>query len=270
MNSVTRTVAKGNLIQIVARQRLDIEGSHNLRDLGGITTTDGRKVRQGAVFRSGSLERLSTTGIGDLIALGIGTIFDLRSGPERAHSPTRWLADHDIAIWQLGDDESLGDPKPLLAQSLVSAEKTQALMRNVYRKLPTHHRESYTALFRALTHDEVPILVHCSAGKDRTGVATALLLALLGVDRAHIDTDYLATNSVIDVTTRMFLLDPRNADAFGAAPEAWRPMMTADTSYLDAMFDEIEQVLGSVEAFVQTQLDLSVSDIQRLRERLLE
>lgn len=258
-----------SFIHIATTRRLHIEGSHNLRDLGGIESADGGRIKSQLIYRSGSLERLTPTGVRDLLTLRIGTIFDLRSGPERDHSPTHWLAEHDVGRWQLAANESLGDPKPLLAQSLRSATKTRAMMHNVYRTLPVHHRESYAALFHALARDERPILFHCAAGKDRTGVATALLLALLGVHRAQIDADYLLTNTVIKATTQTFLSDPRNVAALSAPAAAWKPMMIADTSYLDAMFAEIDAAHGSVEAYVRTQLDLSVTDIRFLRERLL-
>ena len=260
---------KVSSIETAASQRLQIEGSHNLRDLGGIELAGGSQIRSGLIFRSGSLERLTPAGVNDLLALGIGTIFDLRSAPERDHSPTHWLANHDVERWQLAANESLGDPKPLLAQSLRSAKRTRAMMHNVYRTLPLHHRESYGALFHALARDERPILFHCAAGKDRTGVATALLLALLGVHRAQINADYLVTNAVIEATTQTFLSDPRNAAALTAPAAAWKPMMIADASYLDAMFAEIDAAHGSVESYVRTQLDLSAAEIQRLRARLL-
>ena len=262
--------AKVSSIETAASQRLQIEGSHNLRDLGGIVSANGSPIRSRLVFRSGSLERLTPVGVNDLLALGIGTIFDLRSAPERNHSPTHWLANKEVGRWQLDGNYSLGDPKPLLAQSLTSAEKTRSMMRNVYQTLPTSHRESYAALFHALARSEQPILFHCSAGKDRTGVATALLLELLGVGRAKIDADYLETNAAVDATTQLFLADPRNAAALNASAHSWRPMMIADTFYLDAMFEAIYAAHGSVEFYVRTQLDMSMTDIKRLRKRLLE
>lgn len=265
-----RTGSGGGRIEATANRRLQIEGSHNLRDLGGIESSLGGQIRPGLVFRSGSLERLTPSGVNALVALGIGTIFDFRSAAERDHSPTHWLADHCIETWQLGLRESLGDPRPLLAQSYESPGRTRAMMRNVYRMLPLHHRHSYAALFQALARDDRPILFHCAAGKDRTGVAAALLLAVLGVDRAHINADYLETNAVIDSTTQMFLSDPRNAAALAARAATWKPMMTADVGYLDAMFDVIATTHGSVESYVQTKLEFSAAEIAHLRQRLLE
>ena len=97
-----------------------------------------------------------------------------------------------------------------------------------------------------------------------------MLLSLLGVEQSAIEADFVATNAVIDATTEMFLSDPRNAAALAAPREAWMPMMTADPSYLDAMFAEIERAHGSVESFLRTELGLSATDIQNLRKRLLE
>lgn len=264
------TPGRESVIATAAIRSPDVEGSHNLRDLGALPAAGGQRIRKGLVFRSGSLERLTPAGIDQLLALGIGMIFDFRSASEREHAPTLWLAHHDIARWQLGATASLGDPRPLLAQSFRSAEKTRTMMRNVYRDLPVHHRQSYSSLFQALARNDHPILFHCAAGKDRTGVAAALLLALLGVDRPAIDDDYQATNQVIDATTQMFLSDPRNDAALSSPSETWAPMMTADPSYLDEMFDAVLTVHGSVEAYARTALGLSTSDIERLRSRLCE
>lgn len=251
-------------------RRVEIEGAHNLRDLGGIDASGGKRIRRGRIFRSGTLDRLTPAGVERLLSLGIKTVFDLRSGPERDHSPTRWLADSGLGRWQLAASESLGDPKPLLEQSLHSAGRTRAMMTTVYRSLPRDHRQSYSALFQALACDDLPVLFHCSAGKDRTGVATALLLSLLGVDRDQIDDDYLATNAVIDTTIEMFLSDPRNALAAAAPAAVWKPMMNADRVYLDAMFCAVDQAYGSVEAYARDELSLSSADLAQLRGRLLE
>ena len=258
------------MIETAVARYPTVEGSHNLRDLGGLPAAGGKRIRNGLVFRSGSLERLTPVGVDQLLALGIGMIFDFRSASERDHAPTLWLADHDIARWQLGALASLGDPRPLLAQSLRSAEQTRTMMQGVYRDLPGSHRKSYSALFKALARNDHPILFHCAAGKDRTGVATALLFALLGTERVEIEADYQATNQVIDATTEMFLADPRNDAASSSPRENWAPMMSADPAYLDTMFDAVLTAHGSVENYAGTVLGLSTSDIERLRSRLCE
>lgn len=248
--------------------RFAVEGAHNLRDLGGLRTADGRTTSYGRVFRSGTLSGLTPAGWAAFRALGIGAVFDFRSGPERDHDPGSDA--RAPSLWQLERTASLGDPKPLLARCLRSAEETRAVMCEVYCRLPLDHRTSYSALFGRLAKEGPPVLFHCSAGKDRTGVATALLLSLLGVERAQIYTDYLQTNDAIEATTRAFLSDPRNRAATERAKAAWQPMMAADARYLDAMFDAVERRYGSVRAYAQKELGLTAGQILSLRSLLLE
>lgn len=260
MTAIGNALASGSMLA----------GSHNFRDLGGLPIKDGPKVAYGQIFRSGTLARLSPAAVDTLRDRGVAKVFDLRSPAERAHMPTRWLENSDIDVWQLADTTSLGDPRPLLARSLRSSEDTRAMMRDVYRNLPHHHRRSYGALFRSLADRASPTIFHCSAGKDRTGVGAALLLSLLGVERSAIEADFVATNAVIDATTDMFLSDPRNAAALAAPREAWMPMMVADPDYLAAMFGAIEAAHGSVENYALDKLGLSSDDLARLRARLIQ
>ena len=245
---------------------LDETAIHNLRDLGGHVTGDGGRVKAGRVYRSGA-PRLRAAKV--LHDLGIEMVFDFRSGPERDHGPT--LADHaGLRRWQLPDDATLGDPRPLLARGLHSAAQTRAMMGEVYARLPDDHRGSYAALLMQLAEDDTPVLFHCAAGKDRTGVAAALLLTLLGVPRPAVAANYLASNTVVAATTAAFAADPRHAAMLAGPSDIWQPMMLADAAFLDAMFAAVTARYGSVEGYAEAALGVTHADLDRLRNRLLE
>ena len=238
----------------------------NLRDLGGYLASDGRRLKPGLVFRSSAPGPDAADLLHDL---GIAMVFDFRSGPERDHGPV--LPDIvGLRRWQLPPDASLGDPRPLLARGLHSAVQTRAMMCEVYARLPDDHRNSYGALVKHLTADAAPLLFHCAAGKDRTGVAAALLLTLLGVPRAAVEADYLASNAVVSATTAAFVADPRHAAMLAGPSAVWRPMMLADAAFLDAMFAAVTARYGSVAGYAEAALQLSSSDLDRLRDRLLD
>jgi len=117
---------------------------------------------------------------------------------------------------------------------------------------------------------ETPLLFHCFAGKDRSGVAAALLLDVLGVPREAIVADYLLSNRVHERIRSAFLADPRHVAAVNDLNESWLPLMEADPAYLEAMFDAVELRRGSVEAYFRKDLGIGAEALSMLREHLLE
>jgi len=124
-------------------------------------------------------------------------------------------------------------------------------------------------LFGFLAKGETPLLFHCAAGKDRTGVAAAILLSLLGVHEADIYEDYLATNAAFDAIVERFLENPALAVVRDVDPDIWRPMLLADEAYLAAAFASIKTHAGGVESYARRFLGLSAGDIGEIRRILL-
>jgi protein-tyrosine phosphatase len=246
-----------------------IPGSFNLRDLGGMPAAGGMKLRGRQLIRSGRLSGLRREGIDALLASGITRIVDFRGGPERVEAPTPAEIRGRIRILELDSDSSLGDPNPILRNCLVSVDASRRTMSGVYRELPDRHKESYRQLFEAVAEGH-RVLFHCAAGKDRTGVATALMLEVLGVDRSLIKAEFALSEQVIEQTIDLFLTRARRTLLAHVDPAVWRPMMRADGEYLDAMFAEIDARYGSVEGYLATALRLPRDVPQRLRSMLLE
>ncbi len=166
--------------------------------------------------------------------------------------------------------ESVGDSRQLLEVSLVSPQETRALMTRTYRQIPFDQARSYAYVFARLVEGSTPLLFHCSAGKDRSGVAAALLLDVLGVARAAVLEDYLLSNRVRNRIEAAFVADPRHERAVRDSRRSWSPLMDADARYLAAMFEAVESQRGSVAEYFLADLGIDADGLGALRAQLLE
>lgn len=266
------TAASGGLD--VAERLLPLKGGRNFRDLGGYRTTDGRVVRWGKLYRSGSMVDLTPEDYGYLSSLGVAVICDFRATSERDQEPTRWTGPGAPTMLSR-DYESDRALQKALFEGSADAASTRALMAKVYESLPYDHADSYRTMFAQLVAGKAPLAFNCSAGKDRTGVAAALLLTTLGVPRSVVLADYTLTNDVIDFEViRRRSPAAKPPAGFPAinqlSAEARAQLQTADPAYLEAAFDSMKRREGSVEAFVRLRLGVSDADVQTLRSTLLK
>jgi len=246
--------ASGGLPRIIA-----LEGASNVRDLGGYRTHDGGTVKFGRVFRAARLSDLTEQDGAKLRAAGIGRVVDLRGPAEQEAAPTRLAG---VAIHDLSIDPSLGPAmKGLAARGEAARADIMALMAAAYASyaMAWHHR--YAAMFDLLLEDAAPaLLFHCTAGKDRTGFGAALILAALGVDRATIEADYLATAK---------LWRGGAAIREGMAPVAGEILTSVHPMFLNAGFAAMEAADGSVAAYLETRMALTPARQAALRAALV-
>lgn len=255
-------------VPVADERRPQLEGAFNLRDFGGYATSDGRHVRRGMLYRSGTMALLTQADADHLRSLGIRAICDFRRANERAADPTAW---HGMEVDYFCRDysESTGILGEMLQREDTTAEDMRQAMISLYRAIPLDHAESYRAMFRQIAGGRVPILINCSAGKDRTGVGAALILTALGVSRDTIVEDYLLTNSHADWNwlaqrdTRV----ARSRAAFGAAIE---PLLRVDVDYLDAMFQTLDESHGGIEGYLADALDVDDTVRETLRRTLVD
>jgi protein-tyrosine phosphatase len=238
--------------------------------MGGYRAADGRALKWRHLYRSGVMSGLSEAGRAELSALGIRVICDLRGNDERRRRPMVWHEAAGIDYWSRDYDLSLGNLQALAQRGSLSEAATLELIHEIYRLLPYEQADSYRELFRRLAAGQVPLLFNCSAGKDRTGIAAALVLSALGVPRETIREDYAMTDHAIDRLITLFLEDPRHIDFRVLSQEQFLPMLRADPAYLDIMFDEIERRHGSVEGYLGEVLGIGEAEISAIREHLLE
>ena len=247
------------------RRLIALERGFNLRDFGGYPTETGASVREGVLFRSGTMAYLSEADNRRMLDLGLAAIIDLRRADERALEPTEWYAGTDLDYWAGTHTTSSGILREAIGHGGLGFDR----MVELYRKLPYDHAASYRSFFLKIRDGALPILVNCAAGKDRTGVAVALLLAVLGVSRELIFEDYCLTNEHADFV-RMMAFREQSGRFKGVLPDALGPMFAADRAYLTAMFEQIDAQHGTIEHFVLDELHLEAGDLEAIRSRLVQ
>jgi len=251
----------------ISPRLLPLEGSYNLRDMGGYPAADGRTVRHGMLYRSGIMSMLTEADEAHLGTLGIATVCDLRQGSERRKEPTRWCEPAGVLYWSRDYEETSGVMSELMRDHVVNGARMREIMIDLYCEIPIDHGPSYRFLFERLLGGHLPLLFNCSAGKDRTGVAAALILGALGVERDVIYEDYLLTNVLADHNV---LID-RFGDQirqFREAGDVVAPLMAADVDYLNAMFDTLDRDHGGFDGYLAA-IGVDAAAKARLRDLLL-
>ncbi len=256
------------------KRHIPLDGTPNFRDLGGYETEDGRKVKWRRVFRSGTLADLTDKDHEKIETLEIQRIYDLRTDDERATYPSR-LPENGPSVIPLsihGRDVVRGEGFDLEAylRSLTAEEFVKGIKESYHAFVITHAHQ-YNALFDHLDgQSEGAALIHCAAGKDRTGVACALVLHALGVPQETILHDYKLTNRFLDDdyrTNRRAQLIPDGVDFDVELEDA---LFEARHEYIQAAFDAIDAEYGSLDDYLTGPLNVSDRMRQSLRERLLD
>jgi protein-tyrosine phosphatase len=252
-----------------------LEGGCNFRDVGGHAAADGRTVRWGRVYRAGVLSYFTPADVERLSSLGVRAICDLRRADEREREPTRWpTPDVTTLTWADGDDAPTVTGRPALRQP--DAEGMRAAMLNLYRNLPRWMAPRVRGLIECVAYDRMPVVVHCSAGKDRTGFAVAMLLAALGVSADTCMQDYLYTNEVGNFeefiqrrrSASLGMTDDRHP-LFRMPEDIRRVLFAADPDYLHAALQQIDNEFGGLESYLQQTVGLSVDMRKRMQDALL-
>jgi protein-tyrosine phosphatase len=239
-----------------------LEGGSNFRDLGGYRTEEGRTVRRNAVFRSAHLGGLTDADRAALARLGVRTIVDLRGVSEAAETPH--LVDGlSCRIVGAHIEPRLNEKlRAAIDQGTATPFLAMQFLTDHYRDYPRRCAPGFRTLFATLSDGQHrPLVFHCTAGKDRTGFASALLLTLLGVPWETVLEDYLHTNVVW--TGHIGRYPELDIDTRAAIIEARRP-------YLEAAFEVVRADYGSPEAFAEKALGLDAAARERLRADLLE
>jgi len=259
----------------VTRERLvALEGALNVRDLGGYVGLDGRAVRWGLVFRSDALHELTPGDRERLRALGLRAIYDLRKGHERASAPTALSVDEcghrdvHLAVAEDPDEE----PGPEIIDQIMAGtlpEADDGFMADVYAQILLRGATVFGRLLTHLTEDDgLPALFHCAAGKDRTGLAAALLLSVLGVPDDVILDDYELTN-IYRSNRRIEVLRP-TLEAAGVDIEKVRPFLSARRPVMAATLRHLRDDYGGVSSYLTGAAGMSPATLDRLRDLLLE
>ncbi|MCL1799872.1 MAG: tyrosine-protein phosphatase [Promicromonosporaceae bacterium] len=249
---------------------LPIQGARNFRDLGGYPTKSGREVKYGRVIRSAELSGL-TESDREYLARQVHIIADLRTTHERQELVTPEIvgvANIHLPIFEQGGHDN-NITRAVAAAANGEFDHDEPPMVDLNREFVTS--EMATASYRALIDhvlaapEDKAVVFHCTAGKDRTGMAAVILLIALGVDQSHIYADYLETNAhLAEHVDQIVSAIPDATEA-----EVIRSFWIAKESYLDAALDEMRVRFGSVENYLRDALGLDDHKLTALREALL-
>ena len=256
--------------KIEHRRVLPLQGGQNFRDLGGYRTADGRIVKWGTIYRSGAMHRLTTDDFRYLASAGLKTVVDLRSTSERSKEAVAWPEGMKPEVHSKDYELDSRTLFASLAKPGLTGAEVKATMARFYRDVPITFADQYSVIFAEILAGDTPLAFNCSAGKDRTGVASALLLIALGVPRETAIEDYLLSNTYFkpDVAAA----DPKDPQVafFARLPaEARQALMGVDRSYLEAALATVDAYPGGPEAYYREKLGMDVASIAKLRDKLL-
>ena len=255
-------------------RHIDFDGIENFRDFGGYETVHGRPVKRGLLYRSANHAYASEADLARMAWLELAAIIDLRRTEERARDPSkRWpgfgaaviendiLSDHADWIDAMKGVEVDGD---WFFQDAMA----------YYRRAPfePRHLDLFSRYFRTLAEVDGPIVVHCAAGKDRTGLICALTHHVLGVDEADILADYLLTNDEARLERKMSFLGPWLRDTVGKTVDeaGLRVAVSVNAAYLEQAFSVIREAHGSLDGYLSEALGVDAALREALQARLLD
>jgi len=265
---------------------LNIGGVLNFRDLGGYKTVDGREVKWRKMFRSAQLDRLNEQGIAKLTSLKVRAVVDLRFSEETHKYPTikeavpeaKIISWHDVREPDSGTRssaikqawrESIGTKDP--------AQVREAMRVNYPQKLYSH-RNIYRAMLQLLADGQTPLIFHCAAGKDRTGIAAALILSLLGVNDEQIIADYLLTQSELEGRVESWFAGGATSsegyqdfqkELAEQSAKVKKPIFDADISYIQTLLEYVAETYGDFATYTKQTLGLDNDFVEVLKKRLL-
>jgi protein-tyrosine phosphatase len=258
----------------VKRRHVVLEGAHNFRDLGGYATQDGHHVRWGLFYRSDSLGELTDADLGKIRALGIKLVCDFRSAEEKAEAPDRLPANAPPELLELPIlDESFSPAafREKITSGQLGDTDLRELMIEGNRLFATRYAPRYATMLERLTDSRsLPAVVHCTAGKDRTGFAAAVVLRTLGVPEETVYEDFLLTNhyTAAEIERTLWLI--RFVSLFRTDPERVRPVLGVERAYLEAAFGAIQENYGSFDAYRREALGLDDAETEAFRRLALE
>ena len=245
-----------------------IPGSLNFRDFGGYTTADGGIVKKGKLFRCGMMTGIGELGRDDFSALDVGVICDLRRADEVEGAPTPTDAPFDVRVHIPIAPGSSMDLRASFSNPDMTTAHRIDYMRTITCEIARDHVAEYRLLVEHLLNTDNGFLLHCTAGKDRTGFGAAVILSALGVPEEHVFDDYLLTNTATELFAAM---KPRFEENYGGTvtEDDMRAVAGVQREYLEAAIQTVHENFGSMQGYLE-EIGLGESSARELRKRLVE
>lgn len=234
-----------------AERILPLEGAFNFRDIGGYPAADGRRVRWGRVYRSGNLAGLTDADVALLSALEVKLVCDLRSESEVISRPDRLPTDNPplVVAHPVGD---VGNPLPRIASLIADTSGVDTILLKGYTEtLIDNNPQVIGGVIRRLANaDSLPAIIHCTAGKDRAGMTTAILLLALGVPDEIVIADYSLSNLRYETFRDIVSASIRPLRRLGVTIDDLQPLIVANPRTLRLAVAHVRETYGSVEAYL--------------------
>ena len=257
-----------------AFRKLPFENAHNFRDIGGYKNSQGKTVKWGLIYRSDKLSALSSEDEFYLDRLGLKRIVDFRSVKEREAEPDRISPASSIAMQQVPIDVTGADVdaiKAKISEGDLDGQQLSRLLVTANRELVEQYTPTYKAWIQSIIDtDGLPMVFHCTAGKDRTGFGAAMILLALDVPKETVMADYLATNHYMAEYINKTITMVKWGSLFQADAEALRPVLGVEKRFINEAFTAIEEHFGSIENYLEKGLGLTTEKRNRLKALLLE
>lgn len=250
-----------------------LEGVHNFRDYGDYAGADGRRVKSGLLWRSAQHGDATKADLAAISALGIKTIIDLRGPSERDAKPCRRVEDFSAQVFAHPEETAGLALHTEAADGVISAAEARAAMVRLYEGIAFRPNlvPMLKCLFQVLQRAEGPSLVHCVAGKDRTGFAVAMVQHALGVSRETIIADYMLTNSAGNIEARIANGAEQIRRSRGPISDATiRTLMGVEEDYIVTALNAVEARHGKVDDYLSAVLGIDEGAGARLREAYLK
>ncbi|WP_374405307.1 tyrosine-protein phosphatase [Pelagerythrobacter sp.] len=252
---------------------IPLEGVHNFRDYGGYPVAGGGRMKRGHLFRSGQHVGASDADLLRIGELGLRHVIDFRGASERETYPCRRGDDFCAAVVAFEGETANLAPHVEAADGILTVDGAHRAMERIYRNLPNREPVLWVMrrYFATLAEADGPSLVHCLAGKDRTGMAVALLHHALGVHPDDAMADFLLTNTAGNIEARVAAGGETIRAKYGAADDdTIRVLMGVDERYLHAMREAVEDAHGSLDAFLADVLGVDDARRDALRLQLVD
>jgi protein-tyrosine phosphatase len=245
----------------------------NFRDFGGYATAAGNRLLRGRLFRSGHQASATDADLAQLATLDIGGVVDLRHPSERRRQPSRRPVGFSGTVVEIHHDDGGEAPHMAFLKSTeLTPDSGRRFMIGSYGRMPFQpgHLDAFSRYFRLLAETDRPVLIHCAAGKDRTGLLAALTHHLLGVHRDDLVEDYLLTNTAVDLEGRAPAIARQLEARTGrpAAHDAVVAFLGVEPAYLDTAIAAIEAQHGSLDAYFTEALSVDSALRDRITARL--
>ncbi|WP_336513100.1 tyrosine-protein phosphatase [Bacillus altitudinis] len=244
----------------------------NFREVGGLQTTGQMVIKQGMIYRSADLSRLTKQDILTFSTLGIQTICDLRTSSERKSHPPK-IMEHDKIVHIPMQPDSMMPSKWTMFRMLIAEGKSLSftpIMKDVYQSMLYERKKEIQQLFTLLSDEKnYPLMLHCTSGKDRTGFLSALIQLAAGVPVHTVLSEYMRSNEGVKMLVKRQERFVRMMSLYRVSKEQIQPLLGVQQDYLEDVLNEMMDTYGSAERYLLEACDVPKAQLLKMKNILL-